>query len=183
MLLESKSKVMAMGMQDNGDGALARISAELECARLLHAYGRAIDWQDREGLACLFWPDARIDLGFFKGSGAEATDFLLANAARSQRRFHATSNIVLRIEGASAFADSCCVTHAVGEIQAGVAGWQLFLGRYLDRLERRGGEWRFAERRFLLNGYHGGALDEPSPLAPVQRADDLTPEHPLFRFR
>ena len=171
-----------MAVQNFGNGALERIRAELDCTRLLHAYGRAVDWQDRDGLAGLFWPDARIDLGFFTGGGAEAIEFLLANAARSQRRFHATSNIMLRIDGASAFADSCCMTHAVGELEAGGLGWQLFIGRYIDRIERRGDQWRFAERRFLLNGYHEGALDEPSLLATVQRAAELTPDHPLFRF-
>ena len=169
-------------MDEEAQAALERIAAERECMRILHAYGRAIDWQDRDGLGCLFWPDAVIDLGFFRGNGPEATAFLLANAARSQRRFHATSNIVLRVDRATAMADSCCITHAVGS-EEGTPAWQLFFGRYLDRLERRGGEWRLAERRFLLNGYHAGVLDEPSPLAPVPRADALTPEHPLFRFR
>lgn len=172
-----------MGKQESADGALERICAELDCTRLLHAYGRAIDWQDRDGLASLFWPNARVDLGFFAGDGAEAVEFLLANAARSQRRFHATSNIVLRIDGASALADSCCITHAVGDSGAGDRAWQLFLGRYLDRLERRGGEWRFAERRFVLNGYHDGPLDEPMALAGVPRADAFTPDHSQFRFR
>lgn len=165
-------------MQGVGDGAWERFSIEMACTRLLHAYGRAIDWQDRAGLACLFWPDALVDLGFFKGNGVEAVDFLLANAAQSERRFHATSNIMLHVDGASVLADSCCTTHATG-----AGNWQLFFGRYLDRLECRDGEWRFAERRFLLNFYHQGTLDEPPPLAAVQRADGLTPDHPLFRFR
>lgn len=181
LLLENRFSVVAMTGRDS-EGALERIEAELECTRLLHAYGRAVDWQDREGLGRMFWPDAQIDLGFFKGDGAETVEFLLANAARSQRRFHATSNIVLRLDGDSALADSCCITHAVGESEGGGLGWQLFLGRYLDRLERRGGEWRIAERRFLLNGYHDGPLDEPSVLAGVPRAAALTPDHPLFRF-
>lgn len=172
-----------MGVQEPAGGALERIVAEQECTRLLHAYGRAIDWQDREGLAILFWPDARIDLGFFAGDGAETVEFLLANAARSRRRFHATSNVALRINGDIAFADSCCITHAVGEAETGSQDWQLFMGRYLDRFARRDSEWRFAERRFLLNGYHTGSLAEPSMLAGVPRADALTPDHPLFRFR
>jgi hypothetical protein len=162
---------------------IERLLAEADCARLLHAYGRAVDWQDAEGLAGLFWPDAAIDLGFFKGNGAEATAFLLANAARSQRRFHATSNILLRIEGDTAFADSCCVTHAVGDDAAGGLGWQLFYGRYLDRLERRGAEWRFAERAFLLNAHHAGPCEESPLLAAVPRADGFAPDHPMFRFR
>jgi hypothetical protein len=157
--------------------------AEAACTRLLHGYGRAVDWQDRAGLARLFWPDATIDLGFFTGNGAEVTDFLLANAARSERRFHATSNIQLSITDDIALADSCCITHAVGDGGTGGLGWQLFFGRYLDRLERRAGEWRFADRRFLLNAYHAGACNEPPQLATVDRAERFTPDHPLFRFR
>ncbi|MEP6869884.1 MAG: nuclear transport factor 2 family protein, partial [Novosphingobium sp.] len=90
-----------------------RLEAEAACTRLLHAYGRAIDWQDEAGLAQLFWPDAMIDLGFFTGSGTEAVGFLMANAATSERRFHATSNILLEINGDVALADSTCITHAV----------------------------------------------------------------------
>lgn len=165
------------------DKAMTRLLAEADCTRLLHAYGRAVDWQDRAGLIQLFWHDATIDLGFFKGDGEEVTSFLLANAARSLRRFHATSNILLRIDGDIALADSCCITHAVGDDGAGGQGWQLFYGRYLDRLERRAGEWRFAERKFLLNSYHSGACDDSPLLAAVSRCDDFTPDHPLFRFR
>jgi len=162
---------------------LERLHAEADCTRLLHAYGRAIDWQDADGLAALFWPDAAIDLGFFSGNGTEITAFLLANAARSERRFHAISNTLLAIEGDSARADSCCITHAIGDDGSGKPGWQIFFGRYLDRLERRGSEWRFAERTFLLNAYHAGTCDEPAQLAAVPRAGPLTADHPMFRFR
>jgi len=162
---------------------IVRLLAEADCTRLLHAYGRAVDWQDGEGLAALFWPDAIIDLGFFKGNGAETTALLLANAALSQRRFHATSNILLSIDGDTALGDSCCITHAVGDDGAGGQVWQLFYGRYLDRLERRAGEWRFAERTFLLNAHHAGLCDESPLLASVPRADQLQPDHPFFRFR
>lgn len=165
------------------DSVLERILAEAECTRVLYAYGRAVDWQDRDGLDALLWPDAVIDLGFFKGNAEEAIAFLMANAARSERRFHAVSNIVLQIRGDTALSDSCCITHAASDNGEGGSAWQLFLGRYLDRLERRDGEWRIAERVFVLNGYHAGANDEPPFLADVGRAEHFTPDHPLFRFR
>jgi hypothetical protein len=165
------------------ESELARLVAESDCTRLIHCYGRAIDWRDGEGLRRLFWPDAVIDLGFFKGNAEEAVGFLLENAARSERRFHSTTNIVLHINGDSAFADSCCTTHAVGDDGSGALVWQLFFGRYLDRLERRGNEWRFVERTFVLNGFHHGAIDEPSFLDGVGRAAHLDSSHPLFRFR
>lgn len=162
---------------------LERLEAEAACTRLLHAYGRTVDWQDEVGLVGLFWPDAEIDLGFFKGNGAETADFLIANAALSERRLHATSNTLLDIAGDRALADSCCITHAVSANEQGQHVWQVFFGRYLDRLERRGGEWRFAERRFVLNFHHSGNDAESPLLAAVPRAVRLDPENPLFRFR
>jgi len=162
---------------------LERLEAEAACLRLLHAYGRAVDWQDETGLTELFWPDAQVDLGFFKGTGPEAVAFLMANAAASERRFHATSNAVLDIAGDQAQADSCCITHAVGADEQGLHGWQIFFGRYLDRLERRNGEWRFAERRFVLNFHHSGRDAESPLLAAVPRAARLDPQNLLFRFR
>lgn len=170
-------------MAEAFEGEWERMLAERACTRILHAYCRALDWQDHAGLADLFWPDAEIDLGFFTGTGTQAVEFLMATAARSERRFHATSNIVLRVEGTSVYVDSCCITHAVGRSDEEALGWQMFFGRYLDRLEFRNGEWRFVERRFLLNGYHAGAADEPALFATVPRADGLSPDHPLFRFR
>lgn len=162
---------------------LDRIEAEAACTRLLHAYGRTVDWQDEAGLAQLFWPDASIDLGFFKGNAAEAVAFLMANAATSERRFHATSNTLFDITSDQALADSCCITHAVSAGENGQHDWQVFFGRYLDRFERRGGEWRFAERRFLLNFHHTGRDAESPLLAAVPRAAQLDPENSLFRFR
>ena len=173
-------RIVGMACEDE---ALDRLLAEAACTRLLHAYGRAIDWQDRAGLEKLFWPDANIDLGFFTGDAAQAIDFLMANAARSERRFHATSNSVLRVEGDVALADSCCITHAVGSDGAGGTSCQLFLGRYLDRFEKRGGEWRFAERLFVMNGYHADGYAEALFLEGVLRADGFQPDHTLFRFR
>jgi hypothetical protein len=165
------------------ESGIARLVAESDCTRLIHAYGRAVDWRDDEGLRRLFWPEAVIDLGFFKGNADNAVGFLMDNAARSERRSHSTTNIVLHFDGDSALADSCCATHAVSADGSGARTWQLFLGRYCDRLERRGGEWRFAERTFVLDGFHHGPCDEPPFLAGVARAADLDPGHSLFRFR
>lgn len=165
------------------DPRIEQLLDEADCRRLVNAYGRAVDWQDRATLETLFWPEARIDLGFFAGDGAAAVEFLLANAARSDRRFHASSNTVLKIDGERAFGDSCCITYAVAPDGSGGDGWHLFFGRYLDRFERRGGEWRFAERTFVLDGFHTGAYAEPDILGEVIRASGFTPEHPRFRFR
>jgi len=162
-------------------GALQRLLDEADCRAVLMAYGRAVDWRDRAALEALFWPDARVDLGFFKGGGADAPAFLVENAGRSLRRCHMTINVNLRLEGDVARADSCAITHAVSETAEHGLLRHLFLGRYLDRLERRGGRWRIAARFYLLQGASSEPYAEDPALAPLAKADDLGPAHPLFR--
>jgi hypothetical protein len=63
--------------------ALQRLVDEADCRALLMRYGPAVDWRDRATLDALFWPDAEIDLGPFKGRGSEAPAFLIENAGGS----------------------------------------------------------------------------------------------------
>lgn len=165
-------------------GALQRLLDEADCRALLMRYGPAIDWRDRPALEQLFWPDAEVDLGVFKGSGAEAPAFLIENANQSRRRWHLTSGLSLRIDGDTAYAESYAMTHAVtdGAPDGGAElATHLFVGRYLDRLERRSGEWRIAERRYLLHGYVNEPYADNPALAAMTKADDLSPASPLFR--
>jgi hypothetical protein len=143
-------------------------------------YGPAVDWRDRATLTTMFWPDAEIDLGPFKGRGSEAPAFLIENANGSLRRCHITTSVSLSIDGDSALAESCAITHAISPgIEADQVS-HLFIGRYLDRLERRGGAWRIAQRRYLLHGAVSETYLENPALAFMSKADDLSPTHPYF---
>ncbi len=160
--------------------ALQRLLDEADCRALLMRYGPAVDWRDRVVLNTIFWPDAEVDLGVFKGRGADAPEFLIQNANQSLRRWHVTSSLSLRVEGDNAWAESYAMTHAItGGGDADMAS-HLFIGRYLDRLERRQGEWRILSRRYLLHGQVSEAYLENPALAQMAKADDLGPSHPLF---
>jgi hypothetical protein len=164
-----------------GAGTLQRLLDEADCRALLMRYGPAVDWRDRAGIAALFWSDADVDLGVVKGKGAQMPDLLTRNAGASLRRCHITTSVDLSIDGDSARAQSCAVTHAISE-SAGMTS-HLFFGRYIDRLERRRGEWRIASRRYLLHGAVSEAYLENPALAAMTKADGLSPDHPLFVAR
>ena len=158
-------------------GALQRLVDEADCRALLMRYGPAVDWRDRAALETLFWPDATIDLGVFKGSGAEAPDFLITGA--SLRRLHITTSVSLRLDGDGGEAESCAITHAItGGPEVGMAS-HLYLGRYLDLLERRAGEWRIASRLYVLHGQVSDAYLESPALAAMTKADSLSSGRPL----
>ena len=163
---------------------LQKLLDEAACQRVLSRYGPAVDWRDGATLASLFWPDAEVDLGVFKGNGAATPAFLLENAARSLRRCHITTNISLHVAGNRAEAESCAITHAITETPSENAGSErfvhVFIGRYLDRLERRGDEWRIAARCYLLHGATTEPYAENPLLNAMTKADALSPLHPYF---
>jgi len=160
---------------------LQRLADESACRELLVRYGMAIDWQDRDSLAAVFWPDADIDYGFFKGTGTELVDTLLHIATLSQRRFHMLGGERIRLKGTTAEAESYIITQAISEDASKGQTCTLFYGRFLDRLERRQGEWRIAGRVYLQHGAFAGPYDESKLLGGMLNAEGLNTGHPLFR--
>ena len=171
---------MMAGTQDN-ESALQRLLDERECRAVLARDGIAIDWQDRQALESVFWPDAEVDYGFFKGLAAPFVDVLLDIAKLSLRRFHMTANEQLSIQGATAQAQSCIVTQAISVAEDGSRKSSVFLGRFVDELEKRHGEWRIRRRVYLQHGTYMAAYEDAGMLSGMLNADGLTPEHSLFR--
>jgi hypothetical protein len=160
---------------------LARLLDESACRAVLARYGAAIDWQDRPGLETVFWPDAEIDYGFFKGSGADLVSVLLQIATLSLRRFHMLGGERLQIAGDIAHAESYILTQAISQGPDGAQQSSLFYGRFIDRLERRQGEWRIGRRNYLQHGAYAGPYAENAAPIGLPNADGLDPAHPLFR--
>jgi hypothetical protein len=168
-------------MMPTEEEALHRLLDESACRAVLERYGPSADWQDRAGLESVFWPDAEVDYGFFKGTGAALIDVLLHIATLSLRRFHMMAGARVSIDGASAEAESYLVTQAVSKGEDGALTSSIFYGRFLDRLELRQGEWRIARRVYLQHGAYTGPYTESSMLTDMLNADGLNTQHPLFR--
>lgn len=171
---------MAAGTTD-GEATLQLLLDERDCRAVLARYGIAIDWQDRPGLESVFWPDAEVDYGFFKGGATPFVGVLLDIARLSLRRFHMTANEQINLRGATAQAQSCIVTQAISVAEDGSRRSSAFLGRFIDELEKRQGEWRIRRRVYLQHGAYMAAYEESSMLSGMLNADGLTPEHGLFR--
>jgi hypothetical protein len=130
---------------------LADVADRLAIAETLALYCRAIDRCDGTLLAEVFTLDARIDYGDGVKSPAETIPALMAGLGAMRLTQHNISNTVIRFTGdASAKAETNCVAlHIIpapeGEVEVTVGG------RYLDRLERREGRWRIAERLYVMD--------------------------------
>ena len=148
----------------------------------VHRYSRGLDRHDDAMVASCYWDDAIDEHGAFTGSPQEfiawAND-LHATSFRGHQH-HITTQTV-EIDGDTAHAESYILgvltRKGDGEV-SDIAG-----GRYLDRLERRDGEWRmtlrvatfeFNELRPMVIGDPGSGLDQ------MPRRERRGREDPVF---
>lgn len=137
-----------------------RLSAlELEVSRqrdlrdvedVLVRYSRALDWLDDAAADLVFWDDAEIDYGFFKGNGRAFKPVLMQIERSMGRRWHFTSQVKIALSGDVAEVESYNLTIACESASADRDTPLLqFFGLYLDRVERREGRWAIARRKHL----------------------------------
>lgn len=126
------------------------LAARLAITETLALYCRGIDRCDPEQLAAAFTPDAMIDYGDGAKPIAETIPGLMAGLGSMRLTQHNISNTVMRIDGATAKAETNCVAlHLLpapeGEIELVVGG------RYLDRLVSQDGRWLIADRLYVMD--------------------------------
>jgi len=118
---------------------------------VLTRYSRALDWLDDAMLETVFYDDAEIDYGFFRGAGKSFKPLLMQVERSVGRRWHFTAQIKVALDGDVAEVESYNISMAAPTASANPpAEFTQFVGYYLDRLERRHGRWGIARRKHLL---------------------------------
>lgn len=110
----------------------------------LHRYARGVDRFDRDLILSAFHPDAIDEHGKFVGTPEEFCDWALDMHERAQLSHqHCLLNHCCEIDGDTAHAETYFMFTAMNR-----KGKPLTIGggRYIDRLEKRDGEWRIAAR-------------------------------------
>ena len=128
--------------------ALAELLEIEAIKKLSYLYSRACDRLDRALLEKVYWPDGGDDHGAFKGSAPDYIDWLMNLLAGWTSSHHDNTNILIELNGDQATGE----VHWTGYYRYEVDGTpmdQLAAGRYLDRYEKRLGEWRIAYRTCL----------------------------------
>lgn len=118
-------------------------------ADCVNRYGRGIDRHDVEILSSVFHPDGLDEHGNVVNRAADFAEW--ANALHSNTFDLHTHNITTHnceIDGDMAHCESYVLFGLLTKDKEAV--W-LGSGRYLDRLEKRAGEWRIAARRTLID--------------------------------
>ena len=125
---------------------LARLDAQLEKLEIqecLTRFSRGMDRFDRDCYLSAFWPDATMAAGPFVGSPADCWDWAVPMHEAGQiLTHHSLLNMTIELDGDTAHAETYYLFVARNRDES---VWQAG-GRYIDRLERRNGEWRVAMR-------------------------------------
>ena len=127
---------------------VAELIARQEITDVLHRYCRAVDRRDADLLRASYWEDAEDDHGVYRGPVDGLVAFMLGDGLAVIH--HAISNIAIEVDGDVAHVE--CYLDAVHRREDDTGRWdELLKARYLDRFERRAGEWRIAHRRVVYD--------------------------------
>ncbi len=132
------------------EAALRELADKHAIEQVLAAHGRGIDRSDHALMAGCYHPGATVEYGVFAGPAAEFCAMVTDVPPDRPPGTHRASNIWIRVDGDGAVAESHGLgyrdeTDEEGRVQ------RLMGGRYLDRLERRGGAWKIVHRAFVLD--------------------------------
>ena len=145
------------------DAVTAELRNLLEREMIRDRIGRLARGEDRrnaELISASYWPDSTIDHGVFVGSLEEYLAWVVPGSPEIQATQHVLGQSVIELRSDTALVETHVMSYhrlAMGdEHRDTVIG-----GRYLDRMERRGGEWRIAQRTMLYDWYQdlGQSID------------------------
>jgi hypothetical protein len=125
---------------------LAVLLDERAIHRVLLQYCRGVDRMDLQLVSDCYWPEATDQHGRFVGSRDEFIAWVEPLLRRQSMTMHHLGNVLIDVQGDAAVAETYGVAYHSGA-PAGDLRWNYVAGfRYIDRLERRDGQWRIADR-------------------------------------
>ncbi len=110
-------------------------------------HSRGVDRADANLLGSTYHADATVDYGFFFGPAATLVDILAGAQKAALPTLHRTSNCWIKTQGQRATAESYVIAYVE---EPDLQRW--VMGRYLDALECRDGNWRLTHRTYVLDG-------------------------------
>jgi hypothetical protein len=135
----------------DSSAAITELLDRVAIEDVLHRYCHAVDRCDAELLRAVYWPGAVDDHIFWRGAAEDFVEFCMPILESRDQTMHSITNVMIRIEGAEAFVQSYYRAYERLRRKDGVANDITMYGRYLDRMEKREGEWRIAERKVQMD--------------------------------
>ena len=144
-------------------------------------YCRGVDRLDLDCLKSAYWPEAIDEHGGFVGNAHEFAEYCMTAHLKWSWTMHSIYNhlVELDVDGTTARGEIYNVSTLCRADTGAIDTWY---GRYLDRYEKRGDEWRIIHRVCVHHGthtapaepmaidasnYRDGSFDRPSAGRPI----------------
>ena len=133
------------------ESQLQRLLDRAAIEDVLVRYCHAVDRCEPDLLRDVYWPDATDDHVFWSGGAQDFVEFCMPFLRSRDQTQHNVGNFLIRFDGDEARVQ--CYYNACERVRDkdGKVNDITFHGRYLDRFEKRGGEWRIANRKVVID--------------------------------
>jgi hypothetical protein len=132
------------------DDALQELLDKEAIRQAVLRYCRGVDRADEELLASAYHSDAVDYHGATPFHGAGIAPGILELVSKSRVSLHQITNQFIHVHGPDAGAAETYFTAWQSLEHEGVERMLVAIGRYVDRFERRSGEWRIAHRVVIV---------------------------------
>ena len=161
--------------------SLAEVADRLAIQDVLAQHSRGLDRACEATLKSAYWPDAEVAYGGFNGSAHQFCQMLPGSIKRYAATRHAITNTAIDLRGDEARVETYVTAYHYLAAEAGDAE-MTYLGRYLDRMEKRGEIWKIAHRRVVMDWNQNAAATailEGPPFDGLARGK-RHPDDPLY---
>jgi hypothetical protein len=145
------------------DASIEELKAFLHREKIRDCLVRLARGEDRRDAALIrasYWPDSTSDYGVFSGNFDAYLAWVVPGSPAIPVTQHVLGQSVIALDGDVARVETQVIAYHridVGEEERDT----VIGGRYLDRMDKRAGEWRIAQRTMLYDWYQdfGRSID------------------------
>jgi hypothetical protein len=127
------------------------VADRLAILEVLAVHSRGVDRADAAVLKSAYWPDAEVAYGAFNGNAHAFCDLLPGAIRAYARTQHTISNTAIEFRGAIALVETYVTAYHYRAVEDGPDVEMTYLGRYLDRMQRRGDVWKILNRQVVMD--------------------------------
>ena len=145
------------------DASAEELNAFLDREKIRDCIVRLARGEDRRNAALIsasYWADSITNYGVFKGNFDEYLAWVVPGAEAIKNTQHVLGQSFIELQGEAAQVETHVISYH--RVDMGTGDQDTCIGgRYLDRMEKRGGEWRIADRTMLYDWYQdwGQSID------------------------
>lgn len=174
------SSEISAGLARKVEEAVAR----QDIHELILAQARGVDRGDEALMRSVWHPGATMDAGIFDGPADEFCSMIIGATAGMKRMSHTVSNEWITIEGDEAAAESYVIAFVTRDDEDGAVD-EFTGGRYLDRLSRKNGVWKFNSRTFVpdwTTSHPSSDKGDDAALAALKTKGTRGTDDPVYAF-